>query len=187
MSQRHSVTVSFSLVRYLNQMVPMRCVSLCILLCMVWWEEWSSFRDILGRALWYILHRYLCGYVVLILWCVNSFTVLYQRYKFLVFIIIIKFCLYYLTLFLYFLSLISFTNIFWFISSSCVVIFVCSCLFGVFSFSWVPVCFTFLSSFACYRSFFICPSSLISHPYFIVLFGFRWGIPILSLPSIAFA
>ena len=30
-----------------------------------------------------------------------------------------------------------------------------------FFFTWFPVCFTFLSNFTCYRSFFTCPSSLI--------------------------
>ena len=60
----------------------------------------------------------------------------------------------------------SFVNIFRLISSSCVVRFVCGCLFGGFffclfvCFRWGLVCFTFRSSFAYCRSFFICTSSL---------------------------
>ena len=59
----------------------------------------------------------------------------------------VLFCLYFCTLSRNLLSLPSFDNIFWFISSSCVVRFVCSCRFGVFSLRWPSVRITFLSSF----------------------------------------
>ena len=40
----------------------------------------------------------------------------------------------------------------------------------IFSYFLVPLCFTFLRSFACCVSFCICPSCLISHPAFVFLF-----------------
>ena len=43
---------------------------------------------------------------------------------------------------------------------------------GSFSFRWSSVCFLFLSNFVSCRCFFICPSSIISHPGFVILFGF---------------
>ena len=73
----------------------------------------------------------------------------------------VLFCLYCLTQSWYLLNLSSFTNIFWFIFSSCIVRHVCTSLLGVFSFPLVTVYFNFLSSFACCCSYFICPSSLI--------------------------
>ena len=94
-------------------------------------------------------------------------------------------CLYCMTLSQYLLSLLSFANIFWFISSNCVIRLVCYCLFGIFSFYWVPVRFTFLSSFDCCRSFFICPCILLSHPDFVFLFRFLWEILIVSLINFA--
>ena len=45
--------------------------------------------------------------------------------------------------------------------------------------------FFFLSTFACNGNFFICPFNLISHPNFVILFGFLWEISILSLISFA--
>ena len=84
----------------------------------------------------------------------------------------------------YLLTLSSFTNIFWLISSSCIGSLVCCC-FLVFLLHCVFVYFPRLYTFACFHSFFICPSSLISHPRFVFLFGFLNRMPILSLTSFA--
>ena len=86
------------------------------------------------------------------------------------------FGLYCLTLSLFLLRTHSFAKIFWFISSNCILRH-----FGVFPFHWIPVCFNFLSSFACCHSFFICPSILIYHPGFGFLFRFLRSISILLL------
>ena len=77
------------------------------------------------------------------------------------------FCLYCLTLSRYLLSFPSFTHIFWFISSSCIVRFVC-CLVLVFSSQHILMCFSFISTFAGCRNFFICSSSLITPPGFCI-------------------
>ena len=45
-------------------------------------------------------------------------------------------------------------------------------VFFVFSLDCVLVYFSFLDTFACSHSFFICPSTLISHPVFVFLFEF---------------
>ena len=60
----------------------------------------------------------------------------------------------------------------------------CQCLsFGCLFFCWVPVYFTFLSTFTCCHSFIICSSCLISHWDFVFLFVFLWGIPVLLMTS----
>ena len=46
-------------------------------------------------------------------------------------------------------------------------------------------CFSFLNTFACCYNFFTYPSSLISHPGFIFLFGFLWATPIQSRTKFA--
>ena len=89
------------------------------------------------------------------------------------------FCLYCLTLYPYHLCLSSFANIFWFISSSCIVRSVCNFVL-VFSFQHILVCFSFFSTFAYCWNFFTCPYSLISHPGFVFLFRVLQGTPILS-------
>ena len=78
---------------------------------------------------WFILVNQVVGRIVLslfhkVLFCLNC--------------LILSRCL---------LCLRSFTNIFGFISSNCVVRLVCSCLFGVFSVRWFPVSFTLLNIF----------------------------------------
>ena len=89
----------------------------------------------------------------------------------------VLFYLYWFTLSLYLLSFSFFANIFLFIPSY-VFRLVCSCLFVVFSFRWVPVYFTFLRCFACSRTFSICPYQPLSHLGFVFLFGFPRGIHI---------
>ena len=95
---------------------------------------------------------------------------------------VLLYFLYYLTRSRYLLSVPFSTNIFRFVFTCCVVRIICGCLFGIFSFCWVTLCFIFLSSFTCH-SFFICPSILISYSGFVFLFGFLWGLRILSLTS----
>ena len=75
----------------------------------------------------------------------------------------------------------SFANTFSFISSSCIVSLICCCLFFQAFHSIVSLCIFP----TCSRCFFICPSCYISHPAFVILFGFLRGIPILSLTSFA--
>ena len=79
----------------------------------------------------------------------------------------ILFWLYCLTLSRYLLSLPSFVNIFWFISSGCITWLICR-LILMFSFQYTLACFPFPRC----HSFFTCPSSLISHPGFVFVFGF---------------
>ena len=59
-------------------------------------------------------------------------------------------------------------------------------LFGLFIPTYLRV-FSFPSTFACSRSFFTCPSNLISSPGFLFLFGFLKGIAILYKISFASA
>ena len=56
-------------------------------------------------------------------------------------------------------------------------------VFSVFSDIVSSQSFHFLSTFACARSFFICSSSLISHPVFVILLEVFRGISILSLTN----
>ena len=49
----------------------------------------------------------------------------------------------------------------------------------------IPVCFSFLGTFAFCCSFFTSPSSLISHPGLVFLFGFLRGTPILLQTNFA--
>ena len=76
-----------------------------------------------------------------------------------------------------------FTNIFWFISSSGTFRIV-SCFLVLFISIYICV-FSFLCTFVCWRSFFTCTSSLISHSGFIFLLKFSKGNPILLLTSFA--
>ena len=82
----------------------------------------------------------------------------------------------------YLLSLPSCTSFFWFISSSCIIRFVCYFVFA-FSSQLIPFAcfFPFLSVFTCSRNFFTCSSSLNSHPGFVFLIKFFRGKPILSV------
>ena len=85
----------------------------------------------------------------------------------------------------YLLSFSSFSKIFWFISSSCIVRLVCCCLVLVFSFQWFFVSFSFLSTLTCSHNFLISPFSLIFHSGFSFLLGFLMGLWILLLTSFA--
>ena len=84
------------------------------------------------------------------------------------------FCLYCLILPYYLLSLPSFANIFWFISSSCAVKLVCDCIFLGGSVGFLHNSHYSVVSFAVAVSF--CPSCLISHPGFVFLLRFLRGI-----------
>ena len=114
----------------------------------------------------------------------NSFNSCWKN--FLLFFPNILFYLYCLTLSRYLFSLHSFVNIFWFISSSCIIRLVC-CFVLVFSSEHILACYSFLNIFACCRKLFTCHFSQISHPGFVFLFEFLWGTPILSQTSFALA
>ena len=72
----------------------------------------------------------------------------------------------------YFLSLLYYINIFWFISSICIVFFCCDCLWLFCSFVFVTVLFSFLCLYLFIVFFWICSSSLIPNQAFISLFFF---------------
>ena len=72
-----------------------------------------------------------------------------------------------------FLNFSSFAKIFWFISSSCIARLVCCFVLVLFS-QHIPVCF-FLSSFACWCSFFTCSLNLFSYLGFFFLFWVLLG------------
>ena len=112
-----------------------------------------------------ILHRLVSIFFFLLFWNVQCYF----------------FCL---VLSRYLLSVSFFANIFGFISSSHIVNLLIYFVL-VLSYQHIPLCFLFLGTFACCRTFFTCPSSLISHPGFAFLFGFLWGTLILSQISFA--
>ena len=72
--------------------------------------------------------------------------------------------------------------LFLFLFSSCIVKFVC-CLILLFLYQNNLKCFSFLSTFACCRSFLTYHSILFSHPDFVFLFGLLWKMLILSQTS----
>ena len=82
----------------------------------------------------------------------------------------VQFCQYCLILFRYLFSLPSFVCIIWFISSSCIVCFICRVAF-LFTFHF----FICLIRFPCFRRFLICFSSRISHSGFEYLFVYFRG------------
>ena len=94
------------------------------------------------------------------------------------------FCLYCFTLCRYLFNLLSLASTFWFISSSCTVIFSPCCLFLLPppTFISAPL-FLIIRTF--FRIFFICDSSLISHPGFCCCFVLFEGIPIFSQTNFA--
>ena len=87
-----------------------------------------------------------------------------------------------LTLSRYLLSVLSFPDNFWLISTNYIVSLVCSSFSDVF----IPLCpcVFFPRTFACSHSFFIWPS-LISHPNFVVLYCLLRWIPILPPTNFA--
>ena len=85
----------------------------------------------------------------------------------------VRFCLYCFTLIRYLFNLPSFTSTFWFISSSCTVIFT-SVAFSFLS-QHVPAFFLYFITFACCRKFLICISSWISRLGFEFMFLFLLG------------
>ena len=89
----------------------------------------------------------------------------------------VLFCLYYFTLCRYLFNLPSFPRTFWFISSSCTVIFSLVVFSFLFPHILGPFCLTFWPIFV---NFFICVSSRISHPGFDCFFVLFEGIPIFS-------
>ena len=91
----------------------------------------------------------------------------------------VLFCLYCFTLCRYLFNLSSFASIFWFISSSCIIIF--SCVVFFFLFQHVSAFFLFV----CFRILFICVSNRISHSGFDFLFVLFRGTPIFSQTDFA--
>ena len=69
------------------------------------------------------------------------------------------------------------------ISFSSVISLICVCIFRIFSFRWILVCFIFLSCFTCGRSFSICRLIFIFHPGFVFLFRFLWEMPFFLSPT----
>ena len=120
----------------------------------------------------------------------NSFVILlihsvfFVMFPWLPYFIHILFCLFCFTLYRYLFNLPSFASTFWFISSSCIVIFP----YVAFSFlsRRVPASFLCFIILACFCRFFIWVFSWISHPSFDFFFMIFEGIPIFSQTNFAF-
>ena len=170
------------------------CYSFCIIITWVFWGVTSlSFFFHFYLHLAFLLHSILCRILLQInfvsfakgCWNVRVHSPPTCSFNFLSLFSKVNFWSYCLSMFRYLLDIPSFGNIFGFISSSYFVRFfaVCVDLF-------IPAyyhAFPLHSIFACSGNLFICPLNLITHPDFVLLFGFLWGTPIWSYSNFASA
>ena len=147
------------------------CNSFSMLLIHSAFHLWFFSSHILLRN---CLYSFISGYWFVLMYsppaCWENFLSLFWN---------VLFYLFCLTLSPFLWSFPSFANIFWFISSNLIVRLDCYFVL-VFWSQYILACFFFHSTFACCRSFFTSPSSLISNQGFVFLFGFIRGLPILS-------